>query len=339
LTYQWYSNSSSSNTGGTSLGSANGAQTDTYSPPSTAGTTYYYAVVSNGSCAVPGSVFQVNVGSTFDMLGAGSSLPIASAGYSFRKLGSCYSGPLGRFRIGSSYYDVYADGNNSLSLSSPVSTALGSVTAGVSAATGTLLSSLVSSTTAGYVGVWYDQSGNTRNATQATALSQPIIVSAGVIIRTSGNIVAVDCNGKQMSNTQPNTTTQATFTAQEVSSTGNSSAFLLPFSTININTFFSVASNGNLTLPHQGVGTPIFFVNNNSITATRDSLFDNTAVNNETLLSVIGGGSTTSNRFLQYTPAGFNGNYKTFEVIVYNTDQASNRTGINTAINSFYNIF
>jgi hypothetical protein len=99
------------------LGSANGAQTDTYSPPSTAGTTYYYATVSNGSCVVTGSVFQVNVGSTFDLLGAGSALPIASAGYSFRKLGSCYSGPLGRFRIGSSYYDVYADGNNSLSLS------------------------------------------------------------------------------------------------------------------------------------------------------------------------------------------------------------------------------
>ncbi len=118
LTYQWYSNTSSSNTGGTSLGSASGAQTDTYTPSATVqGTTYYYAVVSNGSCAVTGPVFQVNAGNTFDLLGAGSSLPVASAGYSFRKLGSCYSGPLGRFRIGSSYYDVYADGNSSLSLS------------------------------------------------------------------------------------------------------------------------------------------------------------------------------------------------------------------------------
>ncbi|MFM1961928.1 MAG: hypothetical protein RLZZ172_773, partial [Bacteroidota bacterium] len=186
LTYQWYSNSSSSNTGGTSLGSANGAQTDTYSPPSTAGTTYYYATVSNGSCVVTGSVFQVNVGSTFDLLGAGSALPIASAGYSFRKLGSCYSGPLGRFRIGSSYYDVYADGNNSLSLSSPVSTALGSVTEGVSAATGTLLSSLVGPTTVGYVGVWYDQSGNGKHLSQATTTMQPRIINNGVIETENG---------------------------------------------------------------------------------------------------------------------------------------------------------
>ena len=47
LTYQWYSNSSNSNTGGISLGSLDGAQSLTYSPPatSTTGTTYYYLVV------------------------------------------------------------------------------------------------------------------------------------------------------------------------------------------------------------------------------------------------------------------------------------------------------
>jgi hypothetical protein len=191
----------------------------------------------------------------------------------------------------------------------------------------------------GFVITWYDQSGNARNATQAAVLSQPIIVSAGVLVKTSGNIVAIDCNGKQMSNTQPNTTTQATFTAQEVSSTGSNTSFILPFYTITINNAFSVAENGSSASPNSFVGTPSYFVNNNSITSTRDSIFDNTAVNNETLLSVIGGGAAVFNRFLQYISAGFNGNYKTFEVIIYNTDQASNRTGINTAINSFYNIY
>lgn len=194
----------------------------------------------------------------------------------------------------------------------------------------------------GFVTTWYDQSSNARNATQATALSQPIIVSAGVIIRTSGNIVAIDCNGKQMSNTQPNTSIQATFTAQEVSSTGSNTAFVLPFYTIVASIYFSAAANGSSASPNAAVGTPSYFVNNNSIASTRDSLFDNTAVNNETLLSVIGGGSVGgfgTNRFLQYTSAGANGNYKTFEVIIYNSDQASNRIGINTAINSFYNIY
>ena len=50
LTYQWYSNISNSTTGGTSLGSTNGAQTATYTPITNAtGTIYYYCTVTN-SC-------------------------------------------------------------------------------------------------------------------------------------------------------------------------------------------------------------------------------------------------------------------------------------------------
>ena len=45
--YQWFSNTTQTNTGGTSLGSAYGAQSPTYTPPPTvtAGTLYYYCVV------------------------------------------------------------------------------------------------------------------------------------------------------------------------------------------------------------------------------------------------------------------------------------------------------
>ena len=50
ITYQWYSNASNSNSGGTSLGSGNGAQTNSYTPQSaSAGTLYYYCVVT-GTC-------------------------------------------------------------------------------------------------------------------------------------------------------------------------------------------------------------------------------------------------------------------------------------------------
>ena len=48
LTYQWYSNPTASNSGGTSLGSNNGAQTNSYTPQATTiGTLYYYCVVSS----------------------------------------------------------------------------------------------------------------------------------------------------------------------------------------------------------------------------------------------------------------------------------------------------
>jgi gliding motility-associated-like protein len=50
LTYQWYSNSVQFVSGGTSLGSANGAQTSVYTPPSSvSGKIYYYCVVT-GLC-------------------------------------------------------------------------------------------------------------------------------------------------------------------------------------------------------------------------------------------------------------------------------------------------
>jgi|688.fasta_scaffold504541_1 hypothetical protein len=246
----------------------------------------------------------------------------AAAAYSLRKLRSAYTGSAIRVRrTDLTESDIGFDANGNLD-----TTALLAFTG-----TGALDN--------GFVTTWYDQSGNGKNATQTTGLSQPQIVSSGVIVRTSGNILAIDCNGKQMSNTQTNTLTQATFNAQEVSSTGSDNVFSLPFGTINTSGYFSVASNGSTSLPYQNVGTPIYFVNNNSITATRDSVFDNTATNNETLLSVIGGGSPTSNRFLQYVSPGLNGNYKVFEVVIYNSDQSSNRTGIETNINDFYSIY
>ncbi|MDD4969583.1 MAG: T9SS type A sorting domain-containing protein [Paludibacter sp.] len=51
ISYQWYSNAVAVNTGGTSLGSTNGALTNSYSPQSTTvGTLYYYCIVS-GTCS------------------------------------------------------------------------------------------------------------------------------------------------------------------------------------------------------------------------------------------------------------------------------------------------
>ncbi|MDR2357806.1 MAG: S-layer homology domain-containing protein, partial [Oscillospiraceae bacterium] len=56
LSYQWYSNTSDSNNGGTSLGETNGAQTASYTPPTAVvGTTYYYVVVTNTNTGVNGS--------------------------------------------------------------------------------------------------------------------------------------------------------------------------------------------------------------------------------------------------------------------------------------------
>ncbi|MEI8201381.1 MAG: glycine-rich domain-containing protein [Bacteroidota bacterium] len=71
-TFQWYSNTIASNTGGTSLGFANGAQTNTYTPQANVvGTLYYYCEVGSGcglmkTSAVSGA-FITNSGTPPDM--------------------------------------------------------------------------------------------------------------------------------------------------------------------------------------------------------------------------------------------------------------------------------
>lgn len=70
LTYQWYSNTTDSNSGGTNLGSGSGAQTATFTPPtSTLGTTYYYVVVSS-LCGEPlaSEASEVIVAAPFSIL-------------------------------------------------------------------------------------------------------------------------------------------------------------------------------------------------------------------------------------------------------------------------------
>jgi hypothetical protein len=64
LTYQWYSNTTNSTTGidVTNLGSSNGAQTATYTPPSgTAGTIYYFVIVNSTTCATTSNPVTVVV--------------------------------------------------------------------------------------------------------------------------------------------------------------------------------------------------------------------------------------------------------------------------------------
>lgn len=52
ITYQWYSNTTASNVGGTSVGSASGGTINTFTPPTTSiGTKYYYCVMSANGCA------------------------------------------------------------------------------------------------------------------------------------------------------------------------------------------------------------------------------------------------------------------------------------------------
>ncbi|GEM_PF-5490320 len=71
--YQWYSNASNSNTGGTAI---SGATSASYTPPTNAiGAFYYYVIVGNGTCSTTSPAVQVNV----QNCNAGNNPPVISS--------------------------------------------------------------------------------------------------------------------------------------------------------------------------------------------------------------------------------------------------------------------
>ena len=131
--------------------------------------------------------FQVNAQNTLDNLGL-TNTTLSSAAYSFRLLSSGYSGPLARITIGTNYYDVYPDtsSNKNLSLNSPISAAYTTYNADPTGVTSNLLSSIVNSSISATIAIWYDQSGNAKDAFQATTNSQPRIINSGLIDSNNG---------------------------------------------------------------------------------------------------------------------------------------------------------
>ena len=132
-------------------------------------------------------IFHVNAQNTLDNLGL-TNATNPSAAYSFRLLSSTYTGPLARITVGSSFYDVYPDNTTkkNFSLNSPISSAYANYNDVSTGATSNLLSSIISSSTSATVAIWYDQTGNNKNALQATTGSQPRIINAGTIDNNLG---------------------------------------------------------------------------------------------------------------------------------------------------------
>jgi hypothetical protein len=99
------------------------------------------------------------------------------------------------FRFGSSVIETVAtpveDTWNSWSASGALSTSVQMQIRPANLATGDIFyirNVVITQTTAdGHVSTWYDQSGNTKHATQATAANQPKIVDAGVLVLSNGN--------------------------------------------------------------------------------------------------------------------------------------------------------
>jgi hypothetical protein len=213
----------------------------------------------------------------------------------------------------------------------------------------------------GFVTTWYDQSGNARNATQTTAANQPQIVSNGsVILENSKPTVQFDGSNDFLNRTESASNLFATnfsfFNVHKVTD-GSTRKTLIESTSIGNSVLNpSIEYNGNLPTNLRLFSGQL--TNNTSLVST------NTYGNSQLLLNGLKNGTTIQQLFVNNNSEGtlspsiiptinitgyniatlrigndrfFGGNMQ--EIILYNSYESTNRSAINTNINTHYAIY
>jgi hypothetical protein len=267
-----------------------------------------------------------------------SSLPLldvfdgAAAAYSLRKLRTAYTGSAIQVRRSSDN----ATQNIGFDSSGNLDTA--ALSSFVGAASGT-------------VSIWYDQSGNNRNVTQSTAASQPLIFDSGSI-RQINNIKVIQPDGVNDFLTTASRVMINDFaifmvafgretgggaTLTQYTSGGGGAGRLICNAGDPANTYSSAIQIGGTSTTLAG----------SSLQRMRLTYYNRSG--SSVTLGVDGGalGSMTTSTVIDNVPMTFFtipgiGSWSTVsvaETIIYNNSQSTNRTAIESNINSYYQIY
>jgi len=250
--------------------------------------------------------------------------PSADVAYSLRKLRAAYTGSAIRVRRASdsTEQDIGFDGSGDLDTSS--------------------LATFCSGTN-GFVTTWYDQSGNSNDATQSTAASQPKIYDSGTGVITTNSKPSVSFDG-----------------SDDRFSTSLSSVLSQPNSIIIVHKFDNSSDdnhdlidsfpNADRTLVDTSSNNYRLFAGTSystSISATTSQALAFGLINgSSSFIAINSSASSTSNTGANGIDTFIIGNTDTRyllgsiqEFIIYNADESSNRTGIETNINDYYAIY
>ena len=212
----------------------------------------------------------------------------------------------------------------------------------------------------GFVTTWYDQSGNARNATQTTAANQPRIVNGGTVERQN-NKVSTFYDGAGDGFGVPDFALPTSSIFSAAINTGSTAS--------NIHTIYARGTSSstnasrdamlyiwrtNNTVEYQRSNSSTFSTATRAINVNNFNLL--TGIYTGTQLTAFANGisgtpvSTTvsGTQNLPVTTIGATGELNGFtylflgrisEIIVYASDQSSNRTGIENNINTYYSIY
>jgi hypothetical protein len=257
--------------------------------------------------------------------------PGAAAAYSLRKLSIAYSGSAIRVRRASdnAEQNIGFDALGDLD-----TTALTAFCAG----------------TNGFVTTWYDQSSIGRDATQATAIRQPQIVSSGIITTDSGKS-ALSFNGShflEIANRPLIGATQYSFFAVANAETPQTYEMLFTQSNATGNVgrieFRRSLSSNNINILD---GTAPAFVSVGSINqrllysiirdSTTTKLFFNGALDSQNISAITLIGNYPSNIGARVGTQFFYNGFQQ-EIIIFDNDQTANQLNIDGNIKTYYGI-
>lgn len=204
----------------------------------------------------------------------------------------------------------------------------------------------------GFVVTWYNQADSSgvfgvRNATQSTAANQPQIILSGAVIYT-GNKSSMSFNADWFTtrfNIAASTASVTFATIYADTAFGNPQVSrIVDHSGTLGNRNMSIVSNqlnifdganssqgGTLSYKTKYILNGEYFLNNGKSYINNSLVSTQTTFNLRDVNSVVIGSGATTNM------TNFAGNLQ--ELIIYPSDQSSNRSNINTNINSFYSIY
>ena len=255
--------------------------------------------------------------------------PGASAAYSVRKLDKDYTGYCMKVRRASddAEADIGFDGNGDLD------------TAAIATHCGA---------SSGFVSVWYDMSGNANNATQSTSGSQPQIYNGTAVITENGKPAIKFISSSSTYLDAPAGSAESTMTYFESHKANGYKNVWTPDR--NENAVFADSQNFVVSAFYDGVsasiggvisapGTQSNVQNERLIYWLRDGSNSELGINGTTV--VTGTQSTSVNNRVRIGARSsltnaFDGHY--WEFISYASDQSSNRTGIESDIDTYFSI-
>jgi hypothetical protein len=258
--------------------------------------------------------------------------PGAAAAYSLRQLSSDYDGFAIRVRRSSDNTETNIGFDNSGNLD-----------------TVTLLN--FCGVGNGFVTTWYDQSGNGRDATQSTGANQPQIVSSGSVITENGkpNILFNGTTSFLKTASSVISTNFSIYAVGKTPSSGsNRSGFIMSQYAVNDanRTYFAIDRAVDTTIIGLQIGDQ--FDNKSGTTVFNQKLYywdrNSSSIefaDNNNTVTTASNNTTAQNSALGF--GGFEVGSRSLiniqEAVLYTTSNTSNRSGISTNINSFYNIY